>query len=547
MHSFFGLLVGLGIFLYGMNQLELAAKNLSGPRLKHWLLHTTNTPISSISSGIFLTALLQSSSLVGLIVLAFASAGVIPLINAIGVFLGANLGTTLTGWVVTLLGFKLDIAEYALPLIAFGGISQIIFDNQSKIRSIAAVALGLGLLLFGLSLMKDSVANLPDVFSIENIQGFSPIIYLLIGVLMTALIQSSSAMMMIALASLNAGLIDLPSAAALVIGADLGTTSTIVLGSITGNVVKRQLAFAHCFFNLTVDSFAFFITLPFLAELLMFFNISDPLFGLVAFHSFFNLVGLLLFLPLLKPFSAWIESLFKKENDNYFSLSKLPTSVPSAAIPMAIESIRQLWFDSTKLNLSYFDLSPANNKSPNDTIKKNATNHKKNRTVPTEAYENIKIREGEIIQYILNIQKQSLTQEEASSVISAIECVRSIVYGCKTLKDIYHNIDALKENKSPSAQQQYHDQQGYIEDFYKDIVRTTQAGFSEIDTNKLLTQLHHNNNQHQKTVEKIIYQLAEDSTRGSSQISTQLNVSHEVHHAIKSFIQGLSFWILIEQ
>ncbi|MGI1677514.1 MAG: Na/Pi symporter [Cellvibrionaceae bacterium] len=544
MQSVFGLLVGLGIFLYGMNQLESAAKNLSGYRLKGWLLHSTNTPISSISSGIFLTALLQSSSLVGLIVLAFASAGVIPLINAIGVFLGANLGTTLTGWIVTLLGFKLDIAEYALPLIAFGGISQIIFDNHSKIKSSAALALGLGLLLFGLSLMKDSVSDLPNVLSIDNIQGFSPIVYLLVGVLITALIQSSSAMMMIALTSLHAGLIDLPDAAALVIGADLGTTSTIVLGSITGNVVKRQLAFAHCFFNLTVDSLAFFLILPFLGELLSFFKISDPLFGLVAFHSFFNLVGLFLFLPFLKHFSKWIETLFKKENNgNYFSLNNLPASMPSTAIPTVIESIRQLWLDSAKLNLSYFDLTIPNQPEIESTKPVKTKGH---RPSSIEAYENIKIREGDIVQYILKIQKQSLTQEQAASVTFAIENVRSIVYGSKTLKDIHHNIDTLKEQNSESTKIQYKLHRDFIEEFYKDIFRITQESHPTIYINELLTELNQKNDQHQKLIEQTIYSLANNFTNGSSQISTQLNVSHEVHHALKSFIQGLSFWEKIE-
>lgn len=543
MSTIFNLLVGLGIFIYGMNQLELAAKGISGNSLKSWLLSSTNKPLSSVTSGIFLTALLQSSSLVGLIVLAFASAGVIPLINAIGVFLGANLGTTLTGWIVTLLGFKLDIAKYALPFIAAGGIAQIIFKDYSKVKSFAALLLGLGLLLFGLSLMKDSVSELPNTFSIESIKGYNPLFYLLAGVVLTALIQSSSAMMLIALTSLNAGLIDLPDAAALVIGADLGTTSTIVLGSITGNIVKRQLAFAHCFFNLVVDFLAFFLILPFIDELLLFFKITDPLFGLVAFHSFFNLVGLCLFLPFLNPFSKWIENIFARNNNvNEVFLNKLPVTIPSTGISTSLASIKLLWLEAMRLNLSYFDLAIPSfvdqTAAPFNLLPSK-------KQTPSDAYQHIKFREGDISQYILRIQKQSLTEDEAASISSALESVRSIVYGSKTLKDIYHNIDSLKHSNHKSCQDQYQLHKQYIDEFSSSVFRIILDSPTKAYSNELLNDLAHHNDQHQQKIENLIYSKIEPSEQDSTLLSSQLNVAHEIHHALKNFIFGLSEWVTI--
>ncbi len=544
MQSAFGLLIGLGIFLYGMHQLESAAKDLSGRRLKSWLLHSTNTPLSSISSGIFLTALLQSSSLVGLIVLAFSSAGVIPLINAIGVFLGANLGTTLTGWIVTLLGFKLNIAEFALPLVALGGISHVIFNKSSKIKAAGSLVLGFGLLLFGLSLMKDSVSSLQNVLTFENIQGYTPVVYLLIGVIITAVIQSSSAMMIIALTSLNAGIINLPDAAALVIGADLGTTSTIVLGSITGNIVKRQLAFAHCFFNLIVDSLAFFFILPFIGQLLAFFRISDPLFGLVAFHSFFNLVGLFLFLPFLKPFSRWVESFFKKKPEDALSLEKLPTSLPATAIPVAIEATRLLWLESAQLNLAYFNLSVINHSEAFTISNKNTRGHDLNFS---DAYERLKIREGEILQYISKVQEQSLTHEQTASITACIETVRTIVYGSKTLKDIRQDIEILNNTNIETEKQQFTLHRDFIEEFYKSLLRITQEKHPQPYLDELLAELTQKNDQHKLLTVKFIYASTNNSIKTSSLVSTQLNASHEIHHALRSFILGLTFWKSIQE
>ena len=270
------LLIGLGIFLFGMNQLERGIESLSSAWIKQWLARTTRNPLGSVLSGTAITALLQSSSMVGLIILAFASAGIIPLYNAIGVLLGANLGTTFTGWIVATLGFKLSLSAAALPAVGLGCLIQVFADAWPKIRAAGALLFGLGLLLFGLALMKDAVAGLPEQLDLEQLREFGPLQFLLVGAVLTAVIQSSSATMMIALTALHTGIIDLPGAAALIIGADLGTTSTTALGSIKGSPIKRQLALAHFLFNLIVDLLAFLVLLPALPKLLQWTGLQDP-------------------------------------------------------------------------------------------------------------------------------------------------------------------------------------------------------------------------------------------------------------------------------
>lgn len=555
------LLFGLGIFLYGMSQLETGAKDLSGHRLRTWLLRSTKSPISSAASGTVITALLQSSSIVGLIVLAFASAGVIPLYNAIGVLLGANLGTTLTGWLVALLGFKLDLNHLALPFIALGGLSQVVLSKSITSRAAGQIVLGLGLVLFGLGLMKESVIGLPELIPLASLQGHHSTIYLLFGVLLTAVIQSSSASMMIALAALNAGLIQLPDAAALIIGADFGTTSTIILGSLAGNTIKRQLAFSHCFFNLVVDLFAFAVLLPLLPRLQSFFGMSDPLYSLVAFHSTFNLVGLLAFAPFLKQLTHWIETIFKHEKPE-LCLLKIPTRVPEAALPALKETIKQLWIKIIVANMSYFDLrlnSMNFNEKERDQLQllQPAGSNNNHEVGDEENYESIKAQEGDIVQFTIMLQQQALTKTQTQCIIDCLETTRSIVYSCKTLKDIAHNLKRLQHTKDKMDEMRFKQLQQYQSDFYHTLIHLLLGTHDQGYLLETFQQLRSDNDNHHTEMDKQVYestpsQLPYSKEHGGNtvigtHISSLLNVNHEIHHANKNILLGLRRWTTITE
>ncbi len=539
MITLLNLFVGLAIFLYGMSQLETAAKNLSGRRLNTWLSNSTRTPVSSAFSGIVLTTILQSSSLVGLIVLAFASAGVIPLVNAIGVLLGANLGTTFTGWLVTFLGFKLDIAKFSLPLIACGGFVQVILSKQSRSREIGLLVLGLGLLLFGLSHMKDSVAGIQEAFSLDSLQGHHAFVYLLVGMALTALIQSSSAMMMLALAALNSQLISLPEAAAVVIGADLGTTSTVILGSLTGNTIKKQLAFAHCFFNVVVDLSAFFLMLPFLASVLAILNVSDPLYGLVVFHSLFNFAGLILFLPFLNIFSLWIQKIFQDDRSVVSLLNKIPTTVPDAAMPALVNSIKELWLQAVYLNLFHFKLDFSDIGIKEETL---LGRYKISDMDFSERYEDIKRQEGEILRFTLRLQEQALQTEQTETITRLIEVARAIIYSAKTLKDITRNLHSIEDSSIQHVRELFSLQRQYQQELYRQIFNYAIESHDTIFVQEELSKLISNNDLHQQKMDKLVYEHANKLHTEDALTSTQLNVNREIHHATKNILLGLQTW-----
>lgn len=532
LYSSFDLLIGLGIFLLGMHLLEGGIRELSSKRLKQWLAFSTSSPVRSAGFGTLITAILQSSSMVSLLVLAFTSAGLMPLYNAIGILLGANVGTTATGWVVTAIGFKLDLENLALPLLGFSAFGYVISTPQSRSNALSALGLGLGLLLFGLSQMKDAVALLPQSFDLSLLQGHPAFIYLLFGMSLTALIQSSSATMLLTLTALHANIVDLPAAAAIVIGADLGTTSTTVLGSLAGSAVKKQLAMAHCVFNLIVDLAAFFILLPLLPQLLSLLSLNDPLFSLVAFHSLFNVLGLAVFLPLMRPYSTWIGSFFTSDSQlpprDQLALKRIPPEVPEAALAGLVAATDTLCRQGIHLILEHFGL----------TLNQQHIEHQDTLVKPSHSrYQDLKSTEYQILQYALKVQQQPLPQHQAVQLEKIQQANRALVYACKTLNDIDRDLNQLYDSHHPNDQQRFRNHQTFIETLYGELITYLNADDHE-QIQSILEQLKTKNTHYQQACDKEVYTCAAPSD-SEIWLSTQLNLQREIHHATSNALLAI--------
>ncbi|HMB72921.1 MAG TPA: Na/Pi symporter, partial [Gammaproteobacteria bacterium] len=327
-------LAGLGLFLFAMRQIEAAIEQASGRSVRVFLRRNTDNPLQGVLTGTAVTAILQSSSLVGLMMLALVGAGVIRMRNALAVVFGANLGTTFTGWIVATIGFKLDLDALALPLVGIGGLAYVLTSKQVSHQA-ARFVLSLGLLLMGLAFMKGAVDDIGAFVDLESLADFSPMQFLLFGALISAIVQSSSATMAITLSALYGGVIDLPAAAAVAIGADLGTTSTVLLGAIRGSAPKKRVAAGHFLFNLVTDLLAFVLRMPLLAIVALV-GISDDLIALVAFHSLFNLIGLLLFLPVIRHVGDFLEGRFE---DTDVTVSRHLVSAAASVPEPALEAV----------------------------------------------------------------------------------------------------------------------------------------------------------------------------------------------------------------
>lgn len=422
MTSILEFIAGLGLFLYAMRLLEQALKQTAEFNLHKYLTHNTNSSIQAILTGTASTAILQSSSLVGLIVLALCGAGILPLLNAIGVMIGANLGTTFTGWIVTTIGFKVELSSSAFYFVGFAGLAWI-FSNNATIKRTAELFIALGLLLLGLDLMKNAASGVSELVDVEAFKDHSVLYFFVLGIILSAIIQSSSAVMLITLSALNINVIDLPDAAALIIGADLGTTSTVLIGSIKGMAIKRQLAMAHLIFNLVTDIIALIILLPFISDLLALIGVEDPLYSLVAFHSIFNFIGIVIFLPVLKPFSQWLTQRFKTRITHKATIiHQVPTEVPSIALHALKKEVTQLVIRALDENRTPLD-NPIDQR--------------------LSAYEELKTIEGEIVNFNKRLQKLSLTDKEIDTLTSLNQAVRLSIFSFKSINDIQHDIRPL--------------------------------------------------------------------------------------------------------
>ncbi|MFD2203062.1 Na/Pi cotransporter family protein [Shivajiella indica] len=460
--DFWKFLAGIGIFLWGMHQLETAIKELGGKSLRNLLQKFTDSAWKGILIGTLITAILQSSSLVTLMVLAFLGAGVLNLKNAIGVILGANLGTTVTAWIVATLGFKLSVADFAMPFLGLGSILYLFTTSRPTLKNIGAFCVGFGLLFLGLDFLKTSIEAVADQVDLSEFHTYGLWIFLLIGIIVTALIQSSSAMVVIILSAMNAGVIELLEGAVLIIGANIGTTITVGIGALNGSADKKRLALAHFLFNLITGVLVFLFIRHLVAYTMLIFSVEDPLMELVLLNTIINMIGIILFFPFIPKAEKWLKKRFISDEPIGVSIyiKKVSVEVPEAAIS-ALEKDLQLAFQKT-ISFMYNVWNHGEIENENISIWRRILLQPKDLM---EQYREIKILEDELTNYHIDLQEQNLTLEEAQRLTSLMLSLRTMVYAAKDLKDVMHNIVDMEGEDDPLALDFYKSLREYFFDF----------------------------------------------------------------------------------
>jgi phosphate:Na+ symporter len=320
LQGFGELLGGLGLFLIGMSLMTGGLKLAAGPALHRILVGATRTRAHALGSGILVTALVQSSSAVTVATIGFVNAGLLALGPALWVLFGANVGTTMTGWIVALVGLKFKVEALAMPLVGLGALLRLTGDGRHS-GAIGTAVAGFGMLFMGIALLQQAFAGLAGQISLPQGDGLLTVLAQLgIGVLMTVLMQSSSAAMAITLTAVQGGLIDAQKAAAVVIGANIGTTVTALLAVIGATPNARRAASAHVVFNLLTGVVALLL-LPWLISTLDHAREAvnlppDPATNLALFHTMFNLIGVLLMWPLAGWLTRWLQQRFRKREED---------------------------------------------------------------------------------------------------------------------------------------------------------------------------------------------------------------------------------------
>lgn len=420
-------LAGLALFLLALSLIEESVRMLAGTRFKNLLTNHTKTPLQGIFSGAVATAVLQSSSFVSLMMLALVGSRLLPLGNAIAVVFGANLGTTATGWIVAAIGFKFDLEGLALPMIGVGGLVAALVARE-PVRLYGRLCLALGLLLLGMQYMKGSSEDLALFVDPAQLGQLSDWHFLLLGIVFSAIAQSSSATMVVALSALHSGVIGLPSAVAIVIGADLGTTSTVIFGALGRSANKKRVALSHVVFNVVTDSIAFLFRVPILAMLSF---VSDPSFALVAFHTTMNILGVALFLPFVGRLSSQLERMFQEPDRRVCRfLDDVDSTISDAAVRALEREAHRIVGLVVECNWQLLDTDQGRYAFARDY---------------SEDYQLIKELEGEILAYALSIDRSQLTEVEQRRLENALVAVRGSVVSLKTFKEASHDLAQLDE------------------------------------------------------------------------------------------------------
>ena len=332
---------GLGLFLLGMWLMSDGLKMAAGGTLNHFLHHWTDTRLRGLSVGIFLTGLVQSSGAVTVATIGFTNAGLLSLKRAIWIVFGSNIGTTTTGWLVTLIGFNFKISAFALPMIGIGMIIKL-SKNETRLGAFGQALVGFGILFLGIDVLKDTFSVIGTNISLVG-SGDTTwqdiITYTGFGFLITVLVQSSSVTLAITLTALAGGLMTLLPAAAIVIGSNLGSTTTAIFSSFGANPVAKRVVASHVIFNILTAVVSLILISPLLSFILFnqnYFGLSDsPTLTLALFHTIFNVLGVLLVWPIANTLVKWLKKRFKTKGEDDGKpkyLDKHTLTLPSLAL-----------------------------------------------------------------------------------------------------------------------------------------------------------------------------------------------------------------------
>lgn len=470
-HDFKIIIAGVAIFLVGMVFMEEGFKLFSGGTLERALQASTDTLPKAIGTGFIATAIMQSSSLVSVVVISFLSAELITLAGAIGVIFGSNLGTTVTAWIVSSFGVKIDIAIYAMPMVIFGVVLR--FSESKSYQGIGKILLGLGFIFLGIDYMKDGFEVLESRFELSKfaVEGYlGALIYITFGIIATVIMQSSSATMALIITALATNQIIYINALELAIGANVGTTITAVLGAISSNSNGKRVALAHFIFNITTATVAV-IFLYQLSDLTTYtaskIGIADNDYAmkLALFHTIFNLLGVIIVSPFTHRLVKYLETLFIEVNIYALKplyLDKVVINVPDAAVESikketihlydsAIEAISHSMFLHRHKFIKNADMESAV-KDTDITLN----------TDINEFYTNkIKSLYGDII-YYATLSQANMNEEYQSKVYDLKLASRMIIEAIKNMRDLQKNILYYSKSKNSYVKDEYSNLRLYI-------------------------------------------------------------------------------------
>ena len=453
------LLGALGMFLYGMTLMSEGLQKVAGSRLRSILSAMTANSFTRILTGTLITAIIQSSSATTVMIVSFVNAGLMTLKQAVWIIMGANIGTTVTSWLISLLGFTADISTLSIPLIGIG-FAFMMFKSQKR-KNIGEMIIGFAMLFLGLSFLKDSVPDLStNPEAIAFIQRwtdwgfFSVLIFVLVGTVMTIVLQSSSATVALTLVMASQGWIPFEMAAAMVLGENIGTTITANIAASVGNISAKRAALAHTVFNVFGVIWVLALYKPFLwlvSKIVVGLGGEDPfvssaslLYAISTVHTLFNLLNtciLVWFTPQIVKFVTWVLKGHKDEEE-VFRLRYIQGGMMSTAELSLEQAEQEVVHFSEIVKKQYRYARQAVNEADDE-------NRFDELFKKLEHYEQITDRiEFEIAKYLSNIRESDLSQEGTNK----LQAMYKIISELESMGDSGFNVGRILQRKNLHSQ-----------------------------------------------------------------------------------------------
>ena len=529
------ILAGVAIFLIGIKFLEESLQELAGRRFKLFLKKQTRNKLKAIGGGAIVTAVLQSSSVVGLMVLAFVGAGIIQMQNALAIILGANLGTTISNWIVALVGFKVNIEMIALPVTGLAGLGYVIFNRSSALHNWSRFLLGFSFLFVGLGYIKTGIENVVQHVNLAEYDQSPSIIFFLIGFIITTVIQSSAATMAITLSALYAGAINLYDAMAITLGSEVGTTIKLFIASIKGSAVKKRVALGNFLINIITVSIVMIFLLPIYRLITEAVGIKDKLVSLVFFQSFINIFSIILFYPLLNVLGRFLENRFRSADDETMFIHKVDVKEPSTALDALEKETNHFIKVICNYALSCFEISYVvqteirlNKKYLDNNI--------------LEKYDYIKFLYGEIHSYYIQMQKTTTNKEDMEKLDRFMSSNRNAMYAAKSFKDALPDKEQLQNSSNEIKFAFYKETRAEVEKFCKLVQELLKE--HKQDYAKELTAIYKSVTAGYTTTLQHLYKEGTAGKVNETEITTMLNFNREIFTGFKSLVFAAKDYLL---
>ncbi|MES9906855.1 MAG: Na/Pi symporter [Sedimenticola sp.] len=536
---------GVAIFLFGMLALEEGFKAFTGGLLEQILKKTTSSVWKSLSFGVVSTTLMQSSSLVSVITISFLSAGLIGLAAGIGIIFGANLGTTTGAWLIAGFGLKVKISAYAMPMLVFGII--LVFQKSKSLNGIGYILAGLGFLFLGIHYMKEGFEAFRDTIDLTAfaVGGYPGLfLFALIGVAATVIMQSSHATLVIIITALAAGQITYENALALAIGANIGTTITAILGSMSSNIQGKRLAGAHLIFNAATA----FIAIALIYQLAELVDIVSSWVGIAAddytlklavFHSIFNTIGIVVMLPFINHLVRFLERTMPEKEVSRATpkyLSEASIELPDTAIEAVRQETIHLYdnaFGIIAHGISLHRHDILSEHELEDIVKESGKVMEVDFDADYNA--NIKGLYSEIVTFISRAQTM-MTPEQADELFRLRAAGRDIVVAIKDTKHMYKNLSLYIVSDNQHIKEEYNKMRVHLGEVMRQIAeaqKETDDPTAVLALDRLRLEMEEND----ATVNGTLEHLIRQNSITAEMATSLMNDSGYAHGVAKNLVQ----------